>query len=239
MARFRRYLTFLFAGAAILISALFARDAVAAAPTFQIVALDDFEARAQLHYLRSPTDAVPLSAPVLRRSASLEVRSADAPVILALKQADPATGATVYRPVAQVAWPAGAPDRALVFVATDATGAIRTTAIDDSLKVFPVGTLRVVNFSGEALLGRFGGFEGDIPPGARAAVPYPEIDAPAGTTGRFRVGIARRDDTGNAKLVFNGWTEAWPNGRTLLLIRPEGTRLQVRTLVETLPKPVE
>lgn len=239
MADLRRHLTTLLAGAAILISALLARDAAAAVPTFQIVALGDFEARAQLHYLRSPTDAVPLSAPVLRRSASFEARTADAPVILALKQADPATGATVYRPVAQVSWPAGAPDRALVFVATDATGAIRATAIDDSLKVFPVGTLRVVNFSGETLLGRFGGFEGDIPPGARAAAPYPDIDAPAGTTGRFRVGIARRDDAGNAKLVFNGWTEAWPNGRTLLLIRPEGTRLQVRTLVETMPKPVE
>lgn len=235
MADLRRHLTTLLAGATIVLSALFAREAAAATPTFQIVALGDFEARAQLHFLRSPTDAVPVSAPVLRRSALLEARSADTPVILALKQADPATGATVYRPVAQVAWPAGAPDRALVFVATDATGAVRATAIDDSLKTFPAGTLRVINFSGETLLGRLGGFEGDIPPGPRPAVPYPDVDSPAGTTGRFRVGIARRDEDGGAKLVFNGWTEAWPNGRTLLLIRPEGTRLQVRTIVETLP----
>ncbi len=239
MADLRRHLTTLLAGATILLSALFARDAIAAAPSFQLVALGDFEARAQLHYLRSATDAVPLSAPVLRRSASVDTRSVGAPITLALKQADPATGATVYRPVAEVAWPAGAPDRALVFVATDATGAIRATAIDDSLKVLPVGTLRVVNFSGETLLGRIGAFEGDIPPGPRPAVTYPDIDAPAGTTGRFRVGIARRDEAGDAKLVFNGWTEAWPNGRTLLLIRPEGTRLQVRTIVETLPAAAE
>lgn len=236
MAHLRRYLTLLIAGALGLVSTHAAQPGKQA-PSFALVALADFPGRDQLYHLRSDTDAEPVEIAVLQRAQPIEAKSTSGNIVLGARQTDAATGRTTYRPVVQVAWPAGAPDRVIVFLAPGADGRLAAVAIDDSLRTFPARTLRVINFSGETLVGKFGGFQGTITPGPQGAVAYPAVEAPAGTTGRFRVGIGREDAAGNAKLVFNGWTEAWPNGRTLLLIRKEGTRIQVRSLVETLSEP--
>lgn len=239
MDQLRRHLNRLLIAAAglLLVACGLSAQTTATGTVLQFVALADFPGRDQLHYLRSATDAVAVAIPVMQRSEALKPKSIASPIILALKKTDPTTGAVAYEPVAQVDWPAGAQDRALVFIAPAAGGRVGAVAVDDSLKTFPSRTLRAVNFSGLSLVGKFGSFQGTIPPGVSPAVPFPKVDAPAGVIGRFRVGVARQDDSGNVKLVYNGWADAWPSARTLLIIRQEGDRVQVRTLVETLPEP--
>ncbi len=243
MAHLRRYLSrslapVFFAITACLVacvSSVRAESSEDQGPSFELVALADFTGRDQLYYLGSATEAELVTIPVVRRSAPIKPKSISAPLVFGTKQTDPKTGLTTYQPVVQVAWPAGGPDRALVFFAPDANGRPGVVAVDDSLKTFPGHSLRVINFSGVKLLGKFGAFEGAIPPGPQAAVAYPQVDTPDGSVGRFHVGIARNDDAGNAKVIFNGWTEAWSGARTILLIKQEGGRIQIRTMVQNLP----
>lgn len=210
---------------------------------FRVMALTDGIPEKGVFYLKDAKEGLPLVVNKSRLSAPVSAYSTTMPMTFGSKATDP-QGAVTYKPMVQAAWPeVGAPE-ALVFLALSGEGAgakLSAVAVDNGLKVFPRRTVRVLNFSGQKVFGQFGSFKGELAPGASRAVPYPEVPAPSGSVGRFQVGFGVIGPDGGSQLIFNGWTEAWPNARTLVLISPSTSpgsdRPRVKFLVDNLPPP--
>jgi hypothetical protein len=243
MAQHRRHLKAFFWGVLALFALLPALGARSqgekeTARTFHALALSPSPAFAELFHLRAPGDAVPLEI-ATHRIGSRPMVAGAGPIVLAVRTQD-AQGKAAFSPVAKVDWPQGATaDRALLFVAAKGSGRdlkVQAVAVDNSFEVFPPRSLRVINFSGAPVLAQFGDFRGELAPGPARAVAYPNVPSPAGGgVGRFAVALAQSPSPGEpAKILFNGWTEAWQEARTLLLVTPgiEGGRSQVRLLVD-------
>lgn len=214
------------------------RTGADAARTFQALAISPSPVLAELFYMRGPNEGVPLDVSTHRLSPTPMV-AGSGPLVLAVKRAD-AQGKQTFVPVAQAEWPqGGGVNRALLFVAVNGSGRdtkVQVIAMDNSLAAFPMRSVRVINLSGRPLLGQYGDFRGELPTGPAKAVAYPAVKPPTnGGVGRFPVAIGQRAAQGESmKVLFNGWTEAWPEARTLLLVVPGANpeRPQVRFLVD-------
>lgn len=219
--------------------------ASAAGATFQVMAVTKSPVLAELVYLRGPSEAIPLNISTGRLSAEALPASPSAPVVIAVKRTD-GQGKATHVQVAQVAWPDGA-EKAVVFIAVNGSGAgtkVQAFAVDHGLKAFPAKSLRIFNFSGRPLLAQLGDFKGEIAPGPGQVVAYPEIKIPEGSTvGRFPVAFGLKNEQGQPAMFFNGFTEAWPNARTLIVITPppsaEAERPQIRFILDSLPAPAQ
>lgn len=245
MAHLRRYLIRAFVGCALLLAwapagmAQQSRAGAEAARTFHALAVSPSPVLAELFYMRGPNDGVPLDVSTHRLSPAPMV-AGPGPLVLAVKRAD-AQGKQAFVPVAQAEWPqAGGVDRVLLLVAVSGSGRdtkVQAIAVDNSLAAFPMRSVRVINLSGRPLLGQYGDFRGELPAGPGKAVAYPAVKPAAnGGVGRFPVAIGQRAAQGESmKILFNGWTEAWPEARTLVLVVPgaNAERPQVRFLVDT------
>jgi len=207
-------------------------------PAFCLLAVGDQKLPEDLHYLRSSKEGIPVAVSSGRRSEPLPAPAAGEALVFGLKRADATTGESAFMPLCRIEWPGDGVTRALVLLAMDREK-IRGVAVDDGERAFPRASLRVINLTGRSLLARWGGFQGELAPGPAAAKPFPRVaTTTAGQPGRFQVGLGVRQPDGNAKVIFAGWTEAWPNARTLLLVTAsEGEanpRYRTRWIVESL-----
>ncbi len=213
------------------------------AARFRVMAVTDNVPGVGVYYLKGPKDGVSMTISKHRLSPPIIAGSTTTPLVFGTKATDP-EGAVVFKPVTQASWPDAAATDALVFLGVSGAGAaarVSALAVDNSPAVFPLRTVRVINFSGQKILGQFGSFRGEFPPGASRAVPYPEVEAPKGGVGRFQIGMGMAAPDGSMDLIFSGWTEAWPQARTIILISPSSVpgsdRPKVRFMVDAAPPP--
>lgn len=210
--------------------------------TFKVMALSDSVPVEGLYYLKNAKEGVALNLPSGRFSTQLPPFSLTQPLTFGVK-GPLVEGMPSFRPLAQANWPEGGAEEVAVFIAAAGEGAgmrLNAIAIENGLVAFPPRSLRVLNFSGQKLFAQIGSFRSDLPPGPARAIPYPEVKAELGRTGRFRVGLGRMDAEGRPEILFSGWTDAWPNARTLILVtipRPDSRKPEVRFLVDSLPPP--
>lgn len=187
------------------------------------------------------------------RGAPLPVRAAGQPITVLRKAVAPvATGgagagaATAgYETAGEIAWPTGGSRKALlVLMAGSANGGalvVKGVALADDVTSFPPGHLRVANFLGAELIAKVGTGVKPVPAGVTPAVPYPVVaKVDEKRVPNFPLALARVGQGGPAEVIFNGWVDAWPSSRTLVLVFPgsaAGADPVVRTVVESIPVP--
>ena len=136
----------------------------------------------------------------------------------------------------EVAWPAGAPKKVLLVLASPqgSNASVRAVALVDDESAFPVHTVRIVNFTGAPVLTRFGQTVKKVAPGASEPMPYTVVGDPkAKDAPQFPFAFA----TGET-VFYNGKITAWPQSRTLVLVAPPvagGKPPLVQTLFDRLP----
>lgn len=212
------------------------------ATTVKVMALSESVPVEGLFYLKNAKEGMALKLPRGRFSAGFAPFSRSQPLTFGVK-GPLVDGAPSFRPLTQADWPEGGAEEVAVFIAATGAGAdlrVNAVAVENGPRAFPPRTLRVMNFTGQKLFAQFGSFRGELAPGPARAVPYPEVQAEPGRTGRFRVGLGRMDAEGNPQILFSGWADAWPHARTLLLVtppRPGSDKPEVKFLVDSLPPP--
>lgn len=221
MALPRRYLIARLLVCAALLGAAssFAAESPAAGPVFTLLAVGGQTLPEDLHYLESADEGVPMVSSAVRRTPPLPA-AAGQPLVFGRPRANPAPGESRFVPLASLAWPVGASERVLVLLAAD-DDQVSGVAIDDGERVFPRGTLRVINLLNRPVAVRWGDFTGEFPPGPAPARPYPAMPAnPNGPPARFRVMLgALKADGNGTELIYAGRAEARPGARTLVVIR--------------------
>lgn len=215
-------------------------------PAFTLLAVGEQPLPADLYYLRSANDGVPVTVNATRRSELIKPAAKGLPLVFGIKRAVVQPGESPFQALCQVEWPAGEVNRVLVLLMSDGEK-IHTLAMDDGERVFPRDSLRVVNLTGRPFLGRWGEFEGTLVPGPNPAGPFPVT--PETSSGRFKLALGLREVNGSGRIIFSGWVDAWRSTRTLLLVReldeelPEGvtgppnTFYMTRWVVERMPVP--
>lgn len=188
-------------------------------PVFTVLAAGSRPLPEELHYLKSPDEGILLATSPARRSAPLSA-PAGAALVFGIPRPKPAPGESGFVSLFSVNWPAGATERVLVLLASDGAR-LNGVAIDDGERVFPPGTLRMVNLLNRPLAARWGDFTAEFPPGPSVAHPYPSMPPGAGgQPNRFRImlGTTRADGNGTT-LIYAGRVEARANARTLVVVR--------------------
>lgn len=219
-------------------------------PFFSVLAVGAEPLPENLHWLETPEKGVPLKTSFARRGDLLPA-SAGRPLVFGIPRQNPGKGESPFVPLCTVAWPAGATERALVLLVSD-KGGLWGVAIDDGEKVFPRGSLRIVNMVPRPLAARWGDFTWEVPPGPAPSRPYPAVKpGPQGQPGRFKVMLGVRwNDDKDANIIYAGRADARPDSRTLLVVREVketgvtdtgavidvGVSYSTRWVVETLPK---
>lgn len=232
-------------------SSAFAVEPEVTGPMFTVLATGTQSLPEGLHYLTSPNEGVPFEASSARRTAPMAAPAGTA-LVFGVPRPAPAEGESRFMPLFSANWPAGATERVLVLLAAegDRLGGV---AIDDGERVFPRGTLRVVNLLGRPIAARWGDFTGEFAPGPGPAHPYPATQTnPNGPPARFRVMLgAIRPDRSGTDLIYAGRAEARPGARTLVVIREvreravndddeivdAGISYSTRWVVDSLPVP--
>jgi hypothetical protein len=219
-------------------------------PVFSVLSVGDGALPENLHYLESPDEGVALTVSTFRRSALLPLVGDT--IVFGVPRQNPAEGESRFVAVCSVDRPVGITERALVLLTPETSG-LSGMMIDDSERVFPRGTLRVINLVGRPLAARWADVTGEMRPGPNPAKAYPVVKkGPAGQPGRFKLmaGVMREDGQG-ANLIYSGRVEARPETRTLLVVRevqetaltPSGEVLDLgvsystRWVIEALRKP--
>ena len=196
----------------------------------------------ELFYLKNAKEGRAVKLLKGRYSPPLQVYNRGQPLSFGVK-GPLAGGLPSFRTLTQVTWPEGNVDEVAVLISATGNGAdlqLSGLAVENSIRVFPLRSIRVMNFSGQKLFAQIGSFRGDLAAGPASAIPYPEVKTEPGRTGRFKVGIGRLVESGDSEIVFSGWADAWPTARTLLLILPPPTgsdKPEVVFVVDTPPPP--
>lgn len=241
-AFFIRVCTGLFA-----LSVAVADEAAPTGPVFTVLAAGAKPLPEGLHFLESPDKGVPLKTSFARRSDPVSA-AAGRPLVFGVPRPNPAEGESRFIALGSVNWPAGVSERALVLLATDGNR-VSGVAIDDGERVFPGGTVRVVNLLNRPLAARWGDTTWEIAPGPGAARPYPAMAGGQGTRFRVMLGALREDGQGST-LIYSGRAEARPGARTLVVVREfketdltdagevvnAGVSYNVRWVVDALPR---
>ncbi|HEY9250516.1 MAG TPA: hypothetical protein VIO38_15360 [Rariglobus sp.] len=240
-----RYLTLLASGF-LLVCGTHLSAQTPAAPTkdglsFTVYSPNESTVLDQLYYLPAGRPPVKLAFQANSRSARLPLSGAPQPLVFGVERIDPATHKKIYVPVAETAWPEASAKALVVFTVPGGSGPqVRITAVDDGPKGFPLRSVRFFNATGVPLLGKVASFEGEVPPGISPAHPYPVNSENPLQIGTFPLGIAINDPQAGGRLLYQGSGEAWPFGRSLIVIippRPGSSDLQLRILVDTPPPP--
>jgi hypothetical protein len=143
-----------------------------------------------------------------------------------------------FVPVGEVAWPKDATRKVLLVLAASkgADGAVRAVAMNDDESVFPVHTVRVVNFTSATFLMRFNQSVKNLPPGTFEPIPYGvTVDPKAKDTPDIPFALAADD-----QIFFNGFIDPKPQSRTLVFVVPptgKGTSPVVQFVRERLTPP--
>ena len=195
----------------------------------------------KLFYLAGAQDPVKLSFQNNRRSVLIKPSGAPKPLVFAVESIDPSTQKKTYVPVAEAAWPEAASKALVVFtVSGGASPQVQAVAVDDGLKAFPLRSVRFFNTTGVTLLGKAANFQGEVPPGISFSHAYLVPSENPDIVGVFPLAFAINDPTVGARLLFNGTSDAWPSGRSLIFILEPvqgSSDLQIRMLVDAPPSP--
>jgi hypothetical protein len=210
--------------------------------TVKVLAISESVPVEGLFYLKTPKEGVALALPRGRFSAPFVPFSHTQPLTFGVK-GTAAEGAPSFRVLTQAKWPEGDSEEVAVFLAATGEGPnfhLNAIAVDNSLRVFPPRSIRVMNFTGQKLFYQVDTVRGELPPGPARAVPYPEVKTEPGRIGRFRVGLGRMDAQGSPQILFSGWADALPQARTLIVVTPPppgSDKPEVKFLVDNLPRP--
>ena len=193
----------------------------------------------KLFYLARAKDPVKLSFQNNRRSVPVKPVGATKPLVFAVENIDPVTQKKTYVPVAEATWPEAASKALVVFTVAGGTSPqVQAVAVDDGLKAFPLRSVRFFNTTGVTLLGKAANFQGEVTSGISPSHPYTVSSENPDIVGVFPLAFAINDPKEGAKLLFNGTSDAWPSGRSMIFIlKPAqaSTQLQFRTLVDAPP----
>lgn len=209
--------------------------------SFTVYAPNESPVWSQLFFLQGEKPPVKLAFSFDARSVPIQLTGAPKPLVFGMERIDPLTQKKIYVPVAEVAWPEST-NKALVIFATSGGAApvVQAAAFDDSLKVFPLQSVRFFNATGHPLLGKVAKFEGSVPPGVSAAYPYTVRSKSLTQIDGFPFALAAQDAQGGAKLLYDGTGSAWPMARTLVVIAPPklgAATIELRMLVDAPPAP--
>jgi hypothetical protein len=245
MALSLRYLTLLAAGFLLVCRAPLPAQTPAAPAkdglSFTVYSPNESPVLEQLYYLPAGKPPVKLAFQANSRSARIPLSGSPRPLVFGVERIDPDTQQKTYVPVAEAAWPDASAKVLVVFSTSGGTGPqVQITACDDGPKGFPLRSVRFFNATGVPLLGKVSSFEGEVPPGISPAHPYPVNSENPLQVGTFPLGIAINDPQAGGRLLYQGSGEAWPFGRSLIVIIPPragSNDLQLRILVDTPPPP--
>ncbi|MFH1496350.1 MAG: hypothetical protein ABII82_00865 [Verrucomicrobiota bacterium] len=205
--------------------------------TVAVCPLDDSPLWTSLHLL--PIDNRPPVKISLRgnqRSAPVRLTRPQETIVLGVPRPDPESGEITYVPVVKTPWPAGA-SQVLIVLAPGTP--VRAAAFDDGPETFPVRSVRVFNATGVPLLGRIDDFQGDIPPGISDSHPYTVASDNPNQIGTFPMAFATQDAQGG-RLLTESPGEAWPYGRSLIVLQPPApgaTDVRMHIIVDAPPPP--
>ena len=218
-----------------------AAAAIDDALSFTVYAPADSPLWDQLYFLPAGKPPVKLAFLPNSRSAPLKLAGGPKPLVFGVERIDPETKQKTYVPVAETAWPEATAKVLVVFSTSAGTApAVQLVALDDSLKAFPLRSVRFFNTTGVPLLGKVAAFEGPIPPGASPSHPYEVVSDNPLRVGTYPLGIAINDPQAGGRLLYQGSGEAWPFGRSFIVIlppRPGSNDLELRILVDTPRQP--
>lgn len=250
MAHIRRlislFVLFFFGGERILISQPIPEDSSNRA-AFTVLALPGAASQmpAELYYLHGPSDGLVLRFMENRRSEMI-ARASAGPLVFGTRNTTGTLEKPTFTRVTEVSWPQSAKRALVLFAYTPAvagtTGAqVKAIAIDDSIDSFPSQSVKILNFSGTALLAKVGDFEGLITTGPSSAIKYPKDKLEAVKSGkmvRFPLLLGTRKDGAATKILFSGNVDGWPDSRTLVMITPSTKNgkpgVQVSFIVEAI-----
>lgn len=194
----------------------------------------------QLYYLQGSKPPLKLTFFSNGRSLPIPLSGAPKPLVFGVERIDPDTRQKTYVPVAEAAWPESTAKALVLFsLSGGASPQVQAVAFDDSLTAFPLRSVRFFNATGVTLFAKVAEFEGEVPPGISAPIPYVVKSKILTQIDGFPLAIATQDAQGGARLLYDGTASAWPLARTLIvLISPPGSNdLQLRVLVDTPPPP--
>jgi hypothetical protein len=242
MALFFRHLKLLAAGlllfGQVLLRAQTSAAPVADTPSFTVYAPKESPVLDQLYYLQGTKPPVKLTFFSNGRSVPVPLSGAPKPLVFGVERIDPETRQKTYVPVAEAAWPEATAKALVIFsVSAGASPQVQAVAIDDSLKAFPLRSVRFFNTTGATFLGKVAEFEGTVPPGLSAPHPYIVKSKSLTQIDGFPLALAVQDAQGGARLIYDGTASAWPLARTLVVILSTGTDIQLRPIVDFPPSP--
>lgn len=158
------------------------------------------------------------------------------PLCFGVERIDPETKQKNYVPVAETSWPVDTAKARVVFSASSGTTPqVQLVALDDGLASFPLRSVLFFNATGVSLLGKVASFEGAVPPGPSPAH-HPVNSENSLQLGTYPLGIAINALEAGGRLLFQCSGEAWPFGRSLIVIlppRPGSKDLELCILVDT------
>lgn len=210
--------------------------------SFTVYAPVESPAWDNLYYLQGSKPPVKLAFQKNRRSAPINLSGAPKPLIFGVERIDPVSQKKSYVPVAEAAWPESTAKTLVVFtVPAGGSPKVQAVAVDDGLKAFPLRSVRFFNATGATLLGKAADFQGEVPPGISPAYPYPVKSEDFSIVGVFPLAFGINDPKEGTRLLYTGQGDAWPLGRSLIILRPlvpNATDLRLDVLVDAPPPTV-